>query len=152
MRRTAEVTLAVLLLFGCKPSDRSAAPVRKYTISVGTARASVEVAATPEERARGLSNRKTLGSDEGMLFIFPRPGKVSFWMKDTRVPLSIAFITPSGEIAEIQDMAPLDETPHVSAAEVQMALEMPAGWFESKGVKAGDKVALGEEAGQLKGL
>jgi uncharacterized membrane protein (UPF0127 family) len=73
-------------------------------------------------------------------------------MKDTHVPLSIAFITPAGEIAEIQDMAPLDETPHVSTVDVLMALEMPAGWFESKGVKVGDMVALGEEVARLKGL
>jgi uncharacterized membrane protein (UPF0127 family) len=152
MRRLPEVTLAVLLLFGCKPSDRSAAPVRRYTIEVGAARASVEVAATPDERQRGLSGRKTLGADEGMLFIFPRAGKASFWMKDTHVPLSIAFITPSGEIAEIRDMAPLDETPHVSAADVLMALEMPEGWFDSNGVNVGDAVTLGEELAGLEGL
>ena len=151
MRRLAEIALSLLLLSGCGRGDRSAEPARRYAIEVGAARASVEVAATPDERAVGLSGRKSLGKDEGMLFVFPAPQKVSFWMKGTHVALSIAFITETGEIAEIQDMEPLTETPHTSAADVLMALEMPSGWFEQNGVAAGDRVVLGKDLSPIKG-
>ncbi len=151
MRHLTEIALSVLVLSGCGCADRPAVPPRRYTIEVGAARASVEVAATPEDRAVGLSGRKSLGENEGMLFVFPASQQVSFWMKGTHVALSIAFITESGEIAEIQHMEPLTETLHTSAAEVLMALEMPSGWFERSGVAVGERVVLGEDLSTVRG-
>ena len=136
--------LVLLAAAGC--AERGAG---RYRIEVGGAVATVEVAASDEARARGLSNRHSIGTDEGMLFLFPRARRVSFWMKDTFLPLSIAFITPDGEIAEIHDMQPLTETSHTPAVPVTMALEMPAGWFQGRGVSVGDKVVLPESVRSL---
>ncbi|HUL30404.1 MAG TPA: DUF192 domain-containing protein [Thermodesulfobacteriota bacterium] len=100
----------------------------------------VEVAQTPEEQSRGLMGRKQLGKDEGMLFTFPTEGYHGFWMKDTLIPLSIAFIDKDGRIVWITDMKPLTLDSHVPPAPILYALEMNQGWFSSHGVKVGDRV------------
>jgi uncharacterized membrane protein (UPF0127 family) len=123
-----------------QPTTQETRHPERCEITVGGLKVTVEIAATIHERATGLSNRHEIGENEGMLFLFAKPRRLSFWMKDTHVPLSIAFITPEGEIAEIQDMEPLDESLHESAITVDKALEMPAGWFRRNGVKPGDTV------------
>jgi uncharacterized membrane protein (UPF0127 family) len=100
----------------------------------------VEVARTPEERAVGLMWRKHLGKDEGMLFIFEEERYHSFWMKDTLIPLSIAFIDREGRIVKITDMKPLTLTSHLPSQPVLYALEMNQGWFTKNGIKIGDLV------------
>jgi uncharacterized membrane protein (UPF0127 family) len=100
----------------------------------------VEVARTPEERAVGLMGRKGLERDGGMLFIFEEEGYHSFWMKDTHVPLSIAFIDREGRIVQITDMKPLTLTSHSPPQPVLYALEMNQGWFSKNGIKVGDMV------------
>ncbi|MBM4306253.1 MAG: DUF192 domain-containing protein [Deltaproteobacteria bacterium] len=100
----------------------------------------VEVAKTPGERAVGLMDRKHLGKDEGMLFIFEEEGYHSFWMKNTLIPLSIAFIDKEGRIVKITDMKPLTLTSHPPPKPVLYALEMNQGWFSKNGIKAGDMV------------
>jgi len=100
----------------------------------------VEVADDPYERARGLMYRHHLPEDRGMLFIFPYPQRLSFWMKNTYVPLSIAYVGSDWVIKEIYDMEPLDEKPVVSRHAVQYALEVNRGWFRRHGVKVGDTV------------
>ena len=132
------------MLGGCGGRRRSAdaLPDGLHEIAVGSATAVVRVARSPEERAGGLMGVERLGPDEGMLFLFPEAGRASFWMKDTNIALSIAFITSDGKIAEIQDMAPGSIETHTSQAAVRMALEMPAGWFGRKGVSPGDAVRL----------
>jgi uncharacterized membrane protein (UPF0127 family) len=100
----------------------------------------VEVAKTPEELNRGLMGRSSLGKDEGMLFVFENEDYHSFWMKDTRIPLSIAFIDKEGRIVNIQDMRPLTLESHTPPQTILYALEMKKGWFFSNGVKAGDIV------------
>lgn len=148
MRRIPEIALLVILAFGCRrPAGDGTA--ERYVLRVGTATASVEVAADPTQRAAGLSGRREIGEDEGMLFVFPEPGHVSFWMRDTHVPLSIAFITQELEIAEIQHMEPLSDEHHAPGVPVIMALEMPAGWFERNGVSAGAAVELSAEIAAL---
>jgi uncharacterized membrane protein (UPF0127 family) len=99
-----------------------------------------EVAATPEQRAVGLMNRFSLRPDNGMLFVFERPEPLSFWMKNTFIPLSIAFLDDQGRILNIEDMAPQTETTHWSRGAGLYALEMRKGWFAERGVKAGDRV------------
>jgi len=108
----------------------------------------VEIADNPFERARGLMYRTALGEDRGMLFVYPGEQKLSFWMKNTLIPLSIAYIDSEGRIVDILDMKPLDDkSPHyVSSEPVQYALEVNQGFFEKRGVKVGDRVELSEQA------
>ena len=101
-----------------------------------------ELAITDEERTRGLMHRQRLPDGEGMLFIFDRDQQLSFWMKDTIIPLSIAFIASDGLITEIRNMYPRDLTPVLSSRSVRYALEVPQGWFERVAVRVGDTVLL----------
>jgi uncharacterized membrane protein (UPF0127 family) len=101
-----------------------------------------EIARTTEERQRGLMFRKNLADGQGMLFVFDRDQIMSFYMKNTLVPLSIAFIRSDGGITEIRHMRPLDESSVLSSRSVRYALEVPQGWFERAGIKAGDRLLL----------
>jgi uncharacterized membrane protein (UPF0127 family) len=100
----------------------------------------VEVAKTPEERAKGLMERKHLGKDEGMFFLFEEEGYHGFWMKDTLIPLSIAFIDKGGHIVKIAEMKPLALEHHSPPQPILYALEMNKGWFSAHGIKEGDVV------------
>ncbi len=104
----------------------------------------VEIADEPDEQAKGLMDRTALGEDRGMLFVFPSEEERSFWMRDTLIPLSIAYIDSEGRIVDIQDMKALDDDPphYVSAEPAQYALEVNKGFFDERGVKVGDRVAL----------
>jgi len=98
----------------------------------------VEVVRTPEERAQGLMGRKHLGEDEGMLFIFEKEDYHSFWMKNTLIPLSIAFIDCEGKILKIADMEPLTLDSHPPPKPILYALEMKKGWFSTNSLQVGD--------------
>ena len=98
----------------------------------------MEVAKTLEERAYGLMGRKDLGKNEGMLFIFETEEYHGFWMKDTYVPLSIAFIDKAGRIVKITDMKPRTLESHIPPQPILYALEMKKGWFSNNGIKVGD--------------
>ncbi|MBX7158373.1 MAG: DUF192 domain-containing protein [Verrucomicrobiae bacterium] len=103
----------------------------------------IELADSPQEWAKGLMYRKTLPKNQGMLFAFPQARRASFWMQNTYVPLSIAFINREGEILEIHDMQPLDATPIQSlSSDIWFALEVNQGWFERNGVEVGDKIEV----------
>jgi uncharacterized membrane protein (UPF0127 family) len=104
----------------------------------------VEVADNVFERARGLMYRKALGANRGMLFVYPEEQRLSFWMKNTLIPLSIAYIDSKRRVVDIQDMKPLDDEPpsYVSADPAQYALEVNRGFFKKRGVKVGDHVEL----------
>lgn len=99
-----------------------------------------EVAATDSTRSTGLMHRRIMPENRGMLFVFPAPAPQSFWMMNTYIPLSIAFIDESGTIINIADMQPLTTNPHPSARPAQYALEMNQGWFAKRGIKAGMKI------------
>ena len=104
---------------------------------------SVELAATPTARACGLSHRVDLPQHQGMLFIFPEKGPQTFWMKDTLIPLSIAFLDDSGKIINIQAMAPMQTVElYHSSAPAKYALEVNQGWFNRNGIEAGEHVAI----------
>ena len=105
-----------------------------------------EVAANDSTRMTGLMNRFSLRPDHGMLFVFREAQPQAFWMKNTYVPLSIAFIGSDGTILNIEDMAPLTETTHPSQGPARYALEMKKGWFDQQGIKSGDSVAGLEKA------
>ena len=100
----------------------------------------VQVARTPEEREIGLMFRKTMGTNEGMLFIFEQPGQQCFWMKNTLLPLSVAFLADDGTVVNVDDMKPLTLDSHCSARPVRFVLEMNDGWFAKRGVKAGTQL------------
>jgi len=96
-----------------------------------------EVANTFDTRATGIMFRKSLAPNEGMLFVFPEAEMECMWMKNTLIPLSVAFIDASGAIVSISEMQPQTETTHCAARPAKYALEMNRGWFASKGLRAG---------------
>lgn len=104
----------------------------------------VETASDAAARAQGLMYRESLGEDCGMIFVFDEEEPLSFWMRNTLVPLSVAYIDSEGSIVSIHDMEPLDETSVPSAKPAQYALEVNQGFFEENGVEAGDMVELPE--------
>ena len=113
------------------------------TISLKGHPLAVELAATPKARVCGLSKRVELPENQGMLFIYPDLGKRSFWMKDTRIPLSIAFLDDSGMILSIYKMAPMQtDERYRSRQAVRYALEVNQGWFAAHGIDVGDVVDL----------
>jgi len=104
----------------------------------------VEMAKTEEERAKGLMGRMSLGKNEGMIFIFEDEGYHGFWMKNTLVPLSIAFIDKEGKIVWITDMRPLTLSSHQPPKPILYALEMNQGWFTTNRIKVGDVVRFSQ--------
>jgi uncharacterized protein len=128
--------LLLLCLFLVVPSLHA----QTIALKIGGKTVRAELANTPEARSHGLMQRKKLCANCGMLFVFPRPDIQSFWMKNTPLPLSIAFIAPSGIIVNIEDMQPETTDTHESSDEALYALEMAQGWFERSGVKPQDMV------------
>lgn len=104
----------------------------------------VEVARSPDEQAKGLMHRKSLSGNKGMLFTYERDRKLSFWMKNTSIPLSIAFISADGTIKEIYDMKPFSLKQVSSRHSVRYALEVNQGYFEELGISVGDRVQFPE--------
>ena len=115
-----------------------AAPILE--LSAGMHRIEAEVANNNAERATGLMNRPSMPMQRGMLFVFPEAGVQCFWMKNTLIPLSIAFLDDGGRIVQIAEMQPQSLDNHCSTKPVRFALEMNAGWFRSRGLAAGAKI------------
>jgi uncharacterized membrane protein (UPF0127 family) len=164
------LVLLTLMIFGCaQPPERSdadppqttsgttakatktAQASRLPTVTIdasggGEVRVRVEIADDDFERARGLMYRTALAENRGMLFVYEVEQKLSFWMKNTHIPLSIAFMDAKGRIVDIQDMEPLDDDPpsYVSAEPARYALEVNRGFFEERGVEVGDRAVLPE--------
>ncbi len=127
--------------------DATTAGLRTVTIHASSGekvKVGVEIADDASERALGLMYRTALAEDHGMLFVFPSEDKLSFWMKDTLIPLSIAFIDSEGRIVDLQDMKPLDDDPpsYVSAKPARYALEVNQGFFEERSIEVGDRAEL----------
>ena len=142
--------LSVLLIAlpSCASRKEGLPPAPRFTITVGSKALSLEVALDDAHRCQGLMFRKQLGPDEGMLFVYPYEGTLSFWMKNTYAPLSITFIRADGWILQIEDMEPLDLVTHRSRMKAKYALEMPKGWFSRNNVKVGDTVKIPKEIGE----
>jgi uncharacterized protein len=100
-----------------------------------------QVAATPEQRAVGLMHRREMPTNEGMLFIFEQASVQCFWMKNTLLPLTAAFVTDDGTIVNLADMQPQSLDSHCSAQPVRYVLEMHQGWFAKRGLQAGARLA-----------
>lgn len=113
-------------------------PVAALTAGIHVIHA--EIAATEDTRRTGLMFRERLPDNDGMLFVFDEPDVQCFWMRNTLLPLSIAFIADDGTIVNMADMAPQTDTPHCSEQPVRYALEMAQGWFDEHGVQAGQRL------------
>ena len=121
--------LALAVLWGSAAASDARLPLR-----IGPHAFQVELAATPQQRQRGLMGRTHLAPDGGMLFVFEQPGRHCFWMRDTPLPLSIAFIDTAGRIVSLADMQPWTETPHCPSADVRYALEVRQWEFQRRGI------------------
>ncbi len=160
--RTRGIALLLLISLALAGCAGSSSEPRAATTDSGNARASdlptvtidasggdevmvrVEIADEPSEQARGLMHRTALAENRGMLFVFRKEERLSFWMKNTLIPLSVAFMDSEGRIVDIQDMKPLDDDPphYVSAEPARYALEVNKGFFEENGVEVGDRAEL----------
>ena len=114
--------------------------LQRIKLSAGMHRIDTQVAATPEQRQTGLMWRKEMPQHEGMLFVFEQPSQQCFWMKNTLLPLTAAFVDNDGTVVNLADMKPQTTDPHCSAKPVRYVLEMNKGWFAKKGIKAGYKL------------
>ncbi|HSW04528.1 DUF192 domain-containing protein [Aquabacterium sp.] len=114
--------------------------LQAITLSAGMHNIRAQVALTPEQRQIGLMHRREMPTNEGMLFVFEEPQPQCFWMRNTLLPLSIAFVADDGSIVNLADMQPMNEASHCSAKPVRYALEMNQGWFAKRGIKAGMKL------------
>jgi uncharacterized membrane protein (UPF0127 family) len=137
----------LLILLALAFSFSTTVPLSKKQISVKGKSIWVEVADDDRERQQGLMYRRSLGADEGMLFIFPKEDNLSFWMRNTFIPLSIAYFTRDGILVDLHDMQPFGEKPgdpptYRSVKPAQYALEMNLGWFKKNKIGLGSKLVI----------
>lgn len=132
--------LALMVLLAAATHASADARLKTTTVRIGAHALKVEVVQSDAERSAGLMFRQKLGRDDGMLFIFDEPAYHSMWMKNTLIPLSVAFIDAQGTILNILDMEPQTLDSHMSAGPSIYALETNKGWFTGKKIKAGDRV------------
>jgi len=142
----AAVILLSLGVYGCARSGSGERPqsLPKAAITIAGRSLEVEIASTNAQRQIGMMHRLKLTTDEGMLFIFPDVRERNFYMKNTHVALSIAFIAADGRIINIAHMEPLTLKIHSSRLPAMYALEMPLGWFDRNNVREGDRVGIPE--------
>ena len=111
------------------------------TLTVGMHSIRAQLAITPLQRQIGLMHLREMPTHEGMLFVFDEPSPQCFWMRNTLIPLSIAFLADDGTVVNIADMKPQSDDSHCSAKPVRYALEMNQGWFAKRGVKSGTRIS-----------
>jgi uncharacterized membrane protein (UPF0127 family) len=128
--------LAGLLLATASAAD----PLLTYPLKIRGHEIRAEIAHTEAARRQGLMFRDRLAENSGMIFVYPLPEVTAMWMKNTRIPLSVAFIDAKGRILNIEDMVPFSEDAHGSKGSAAYALEMNKGWFGRRGIKPGDRV------------
>jgi uncharacterized membrane protein (UPF0127 family) len=138
LRRAAPAALAAagLLFFACSRA------LPTIPMQIGGVEFRIEVARSEEEKMRGLMHRHSLGERSGMIFVYEADEHLSFWMKDTTLPLDLAFLSRDGEILQVEQLKPLSLNPVTSARAARYALELPAGTLQRLGVVPGDRVAL----------
>jgi uncharacterized membrane protein (UPF0127 family) len=140
IRRT---TLLGLLALFVSPAWSQTAPqldLPKVTLKAGMHLIHAQVASTPEQRATGLMFRSEMPANEGMLFVFEEPAGQCFWMKNTLLPLTAAFVADDGTVVNLADMKPRTLDSHCSAKPVRYVLEMHQGWFAKRGIQAGSRL------------
>ena len=131
---------ALVLPLSVKAQDAPQMNLQRLKLLAGIHQIDVQVASNSEQRQIGLMFRKEMPQHEGMIFVFEEPTKQCFWMKNTLLPLTAAFVADDGTIVNLEDMKPQTENPHCSIKPVRYVLEMNKGWFAKKGIKAGSKL------------
>lgn len=131
---------SLCLAFACSAGASAQTKLPVKQLSAGIHLIQAEVAATDAEREVGLMNRTKMGPNEGMVFDFGEPAGVCMWMKNTLIPLSVAFMDGEGKIVNIEDMKAQTLDSHCAKAAVRYALEMNLGWFKQKNIKPGSKI------------
>jgi len=139
------IFVALLALLGlcctlCYAQGRPQLDLPRTKITAGMYLIDTQVAATPQQREVGLMFREQMPQAEGMLFVFDQPREQCFWMKNTLIPLTAAFVADDGSIVNLADMKPHSTESHCSRQPVRYVLEMNQGWFLKKGIKAGFKL------------
>lgn len=136
-------TLAVTVLFllsGAVAAQSPQTELPRSTVSAGIHQIQVQIARTQEQHATGLMFRKDMPQQEGMLFEFKTPSQQCFWMKNTLIPLTAAFVADDGTIVNLEDMQAQTTASHCSVKPVRFVLEVNQGWFAKRGLKAGTKL------------
>jgi uncharacterized membrane protein (UPF0127 family) len=139
-KKLAAVLLAALLGCASASAQTEAQKLPSIRLNAGIHNIQAEFARTPEERTVGLMFRTAMGTNDGMLFAFEQPAQQCFWMKNTLLPLSVAFVADDGSIVNIEDMKPQTLDSHCSAKPVRFVLEMNQGWFAKRGNKPGARL------------
>lgn len=121
-------------------SAQALAQMPRLELTAGFHRIEAEVAADQANRMQGLMHRRSMPSNQGMLFVFTQADQHCMWMRNTLLPLSVAFLDEQGRILNIEDMKPETETNHCATSPARFALEMNLGWFSSKGLKPGLRI------------
>jgi uncharacterized membrane protein (UPF0127 family) len=131
---------ALWLLCAAVPAAMAASAAERVTIDANGHRILAEVADTPDARDRGLMFRTAMPADHGMLFVYPNDARHCMWMRNTYVPLSVAFLDEHGRVINTDEMVPRTDTSHCAAGPARFVLEMPAGWFLQHGVGGGTRL------------
>ncbi len=145
----AAVLIASTSLFAITPAQPEGKPqtgLRTIMLKAGSQNVRADVANTETSRQIGLMFKKKMGALEGMLFVFPEIGYHAMWMRNTLIPLSVAYLNESGTILSIHEMEALTEVAHQAAGPARFALEMNAGWFKSNKINVGDTIKGLEKA------
>ena len=145
---TKQAFTAVLLSLGLLPNaamaqDAPQTDLPMVRLTAGIHQISAQVAQSPQERSVGLMFRKDMPQADGMLFVFDQPTQQCFWMKNTLLPLTAAFVADDGVIVNLADMKPQTTDSHCSTKPVRYVLEMNQGWFAKKGIKVGARLTGG---------
>ena len=135
--------IAVLCLAAVASAQDAPQKLAQVRLNAGIHNINAELASTPQQREIGLMFRSVMPANDGMLFVFEQPSQQCFWMKNTLIPLSIAFIGDDGSVVNIDDMKPQTLDSHCSAKPVRFVLEMNEGWFAKRGIKAGSRLRGG---------
>jgi len=140
-RAAALLAAAALAALPAAAQDGPQLNLQRVELTAGMHRIDAQVALAPQERQTGLMHRKEMPQHEGMLFVFEQPATQCFWMKNTLLPLTAAFVEDDGTIANLADMKPQTLDSHCSAKPVRYVLEMNQGWFAKRGIQAGAKLS-----------
>jgi uncharacterized membrane protein (UPF0127 family) len=150
MVRWLSITLLLLMACSSDPGTQPASMTQGSVVFRGTDRLHVRIAETEQERQTGLMNVMALAPDDGMAFVFDGPVTTSFWMKDTLIPLSVAFVGQDGRVVSTTDMQPCEADPcptYAPSGPYTLAVEANLGWFADHGVSAGDRARLERDDG-----
>ena len=135
--------IAVLCLAALASAQEGPQKLAQVRLNAGIHNINAELASTPQQREIGLMFRTAMPANDGMLFAFEQPGQQCFWMRNTLIPLSVAFLGDDGSVVNIDDMKPQTLDSHCSAKPVRFVLEMNEGWFAKRGIKAGSRLRGG---------